>query len=236
MRDELEAYVVYDVEVVRGPDQVEGGWSNPEAMGFASGVIYFFGKDRYMFLPLGEGQLDMFCTCLKNKVAVSFNGVRFDSRVLLGNARGQYPQLDGTVVVNNDQYEWVEYDLLLQYVRSRFDMADVWEAEQKLGDKEIHDGSFGLDGLSVGTLGDKKIGHGAMAPELYAGGEYAELFAYNLHDVRLTRKLFEFAYEHGFLVDRVNRVVTDRKSVPVTTMSRRSVMPGRTYTLFFPPG
>jgi len=41
----LKEWVVYDVEVVRGPDKVEGGWDNPEGMGFASAVVYDFKTD-----------------------------------------------------------------------------------------------------------------------------------------------------------------------------------------------
>jgi len=62
-----------------------------------------------------------------------------------------------------------------------------------------------LDGLAEGTFGLHKSGTGAHAPVLYQEGKYAELFAYNLQDVRLTKKLFEFIKEYGFVVDRAGR-------------------------------
>ena len=110
------------------------------------------------------------------------------------------------MVVWTGTAEWDNFDILLEYVKARFGYKTVREAENALGDKSIHDGSFGLDGLAEGTLSLHKTGHGAHAPILYRLGHFDKLLAYNLQDVRLTRKLFDFIREYGFLADRSGRI------------------------------
>jgi hypothetical protein len=43
---------------------------------------------------------------------------------------------------------------------------------------------------------------------LYRQKKFSELFEYNLHDVRLTKMLFDFVMSHGFVIDRVGRKVS----------------------------
>jgi hypothetical protein len=45
---------------------------------------------------------------------------------------------------------FANYDLLLEYVKARLHYEDVAAAEDRLGDKAIHDGYFSLDGLAEG--------------------------------------------------------------------------------------
>lgn len=202
MIGDLRNYVVYDVEVAQGPENTPGGWDNPEGMGFASAVTYSYDDDRYRFW-LGPGDLQPLCQFLGDRRCVTFNGVKFDSRVLLGNDRVCL----GRGITSKEGLLWHNCDLLLEYIKARFGDPDVGTAEKRLGDKAIHDGSFSLDGLSEGTFGLHKTGHGAKAPLLYQNKQYSELLSYNLQDVRLTRKLFEFIREHRFCVDRASRVV-----------------------------
>jgi len=199
---DLNKCVVYDVEVLRGPDHVDGGWDNPAAMGFSSAVAYSYEKDRYYFF-LHQEEISGLLKLLDHKTAVSFNGIHFDSRVILGNDRA----IDRFGRISRDGLWFDNYDILLEYVRSRYNYNTVRQAEARLGDKTIHDGSFGLDGLAEGTLGLNKIGHGAKAPELYKDGKYEDLLAYNLQDVRLTRKLFEFVRFYRYLTDRLGKAI-----------------------------
>lgn len=202
MDNGLRHFVVYDVEIAKEVDSVPGKWDNPGAMGFASAVTYSYADDRYRFW-LGPEQQAPLCDFLCRKMAVTFNGIKFDSRVLMGNSREVYKT--GATVSGN--LSWMNCDLLLEYIKARFGDPDVGRAEKRLGDRAIHDGSFSLDGLSEGTFGLHKTGHGARAPILYQQGKFAELLEYNCQDVRLTRKLFEFIRDHGFCVDRAGRVV-----------------------------
>jgi hypothetical protein len=197
--------MVMDVEVLLDPNEVPGGWDNPEAMGFASAVVYWSKTDRYHFFLHPESLFDL-KQFLMGHLVVTFNGIKFDSRVILGNDR----EVLDTGRTLREPWGWRNCDLLLEYVKARFGDPDVGAAEKRLGDKAIHDGTFGLDGLAEGTLGRNKTGHGAHAPVLYRDGKYAELLEYNQEDVRLTRQLFEFMVNYGFVVDRAGRVVKVR--------------------------
>jgi len=183
--------IVYDVEVVKWAQDVEGGWENPHGMGFGTGVAYNYKDDRYHFFQAHQkGQLiDLLCS---NSPVISFNGVRFDNKVLLGN---------DYATAENDAL-WSDLDILLEVVRSRYGVRSVAEAEERFTSSVVHNGVIALDGLSRGTLRLSKSGYGGDAPRLIREEKWAEVFAYNLNDVRLTRKLFEFIRDYGFLVDR----------------------------------
>jgi DEAD/DEAH box helicase domain-containing protein len=49
------------------------------------------------------------------------------------------------------------------------------------------------------TLGKGKSGHGAEAIEWWRNGEIDKLIAYCIDDVKLTRELYDYALEHGYL-------------------------------------
>ena len=200
---DLTNCVVYDVEVVTGPDETPGGWDNPEGMGFASGITYDYNTDLFEFF-MHEAGGEALRKKLTNRIAVSFNGIRFDSRVLLGNEREVN---QGFTLSSDRSYMWSNFDLLLEYIKGRFSYHTVGEAEERLGDKKIHDGTFNLNALGEATLGISKTGHGADAPLLYQEKQYDALLSYNLQDVRMTKKLFDFARQYGFVVDGTGRTV-----------------------------
>ena len=197
--------IVYDVEVAISPKDVEGEWDNPAGMGFASAVTYSYKDDLYKFW-LGPDDLVPLVKYLTGKTAITFNGIRFDSRVLLGNDRGLSD--DGrTFSLKEEKEIWFDnFDLLQEYVKNRFEMKTAKEAENAL--KYIkHDGTFSLGSISKATLNLDKIGSGANAPLLYQAKKYTDLLSYNLQDVRLTRKLYDFVMENRFLADSAGRVV-----------------------------
>lgn len=214
----MKNWIVYDVEVVRGPDEVDGGWNNPEGMGFASAVAYDYSTDKYNFYLHKEGRR-ILIDDLRGKIAVTFNGVKFDSRVVLGNKReavihgvaGMPPSGLMHIRAGRAAIEdhWLDYDILLKYIQARFGYETVKEAENRLGDRTIHDGTFNLDALCWATLGGiGKTGHGAKAPALYQAQEYDRLLDYNLQDVRLTKRLFDFVRHYGYVIDGSGQQIT----------------------------
>lgn len=56
-----------------------------------------------------------------------------------------------------------------------------------------------LSALAQGTLGAAKSGDGLEAVRLYREGDWARLERYCLDDVRITRLLYEFGLERGYL-------------------------------------
>jgi DEAD/DEAH box helicase domain-containing protein len=57
-----------------------------------------------------------------------------------------------------------------------------------------------LDHLTEKTLGERKTGNGLLALEHYRAGRWEELESYCRQDVILTRRLFEFGAEQGYLI------------------------------------
>ncbi len=194
---------VYDIEVIRGPNEVKDGWENPEEMGLAIAVCYDYHLDNYIFYEQAERGRTRLIHHLDGMYVVSFNGVKFDSRVIIGNDRRVKCE-DGFPVIRpmNGMEGWMNIDLLLLAVQGKYGLDTAEEAYNRLGDRRIHDGSITLDGIAQGTLGKVKTGLGAKAPLLFSQGLFSELYAYCLEDVRLTRQLFEFAVRNGYLVDR----------------------------------
>ena len=58
----------------------------------------------------------------------------------------------------------------------------------------------GLDILAKANLGIGKTGHGLEAPGLYREGKIKELKDYCLNDVKITKELYEFARNRGYLM------------------------------------
>ncbi len=194
---------VYDIEVVRGPNEVKNGWENPEAMGLAIAICYDYHLDKYIFYEQAERGRTRLIQHLGGMYVVSFNGVKFDSKILLGNDRLVKCE-DGFPVTRpmNGMEKWMNIDLLLLAIQGKYGLDTAEEAYSRSRHRSIHDGSLSLDGIARGTLGKAKTGLGAKAPLLFNRGLFGELYAYCLEDVRLTRQLFEFAVRNGYLVDR----------------------------------
>jgi DEAD/DEAH box helicase domain-containing protein len=57
-----------------------------------------------------------------------------------------------------------------------------------------------LDHLAEATLGRKKTGNGLLALEHYKNGRWEELESYCRQDVLITKSLFEFGADQGYLL------------------------------------
>jgi len=196
--------LIYDVEVLYGPDEVEGGWNNPEGMKFGTAVVYDSIDDLYHFY--GPSDLEKLRAHLSLEPRAGFNNVKFDDLVIFGN---DYVQPGYDLGKDHLRFTetWCVMDLLIRVVAAKFGVRTVSEAEQKYGSAEVHDGTIGLNSLAMSTIGKAKTGYGAKAPLLIREGKWADVFAYNLNDVRITWKLIEFVNKFGFVVDRKGNVI-----------------------------
>jgi hypothetical protein len=185
--------LVYDIEVMKGPDEVEGGWSNPEGMGFGTAVVYDYEEDLYHFF--GPSEADKLRDFLSTSLVVSFNGIKFDNAVLLGNDYLKRRSESGFTPI------WEDFDILVEVVKAKYGVNTVSAAEAKVGADEVHDGTIGLNALAKATIGLEKTGHGSKAPQMIREGRLSEVFSYNLNDVRLTRMLYDFIQKYGYLID-----------------------------------
>jgi hypothetical protein len=189
MDNELSV-AVYDVEVLRGPDETKGGWRNPRGMGFGTAVAYFEKEDLYRFY--GPEDMDKLIQDLDEKYVVGFNSVQFDNKVLYGNRYRPKPliELPGR-----------ECDLLYRVICSKFKTTTINAAIKKAGVRKVFDRSCSLNAIALATLKKGKTGSGEHAPMLIRRNKWAEVFAYNLNDVRITYQLFDYARQWGFIID-----------------------------------
>ncbi|MEX0909891.1 MAG: ribonuclease H-like domain-containing protein [Candidatus Paceibacterota bacterium] len=58
---------------------------------------------------------------------------------------------------------------------------------------------IGLDAIAEATLGIKKSGHGLQAIEWWRSGELEKLQLYCEQDVRVTKSVYDFAFENRYL-------------------------------------
>jgi hypothetical protein len=165
--------VTFDIEIEKMVEDLPGGWEDAKRglAGVASGVAYDSASGRY---HLYDGHtLDSLGDHLEDAdLVVSFNGRGFD-----------VPALSG--VLGRRLHLPRHYDLL----------KEIWDVAGRFYKGwKLHD-------VCMRTLGVGKTGHGEHAPVLAQQGRWAELFDYNLHDVWLTRELYNHVLKHGFVVD-----------------------------------
>jgi hypothetical protein len=190
-------YIVYDCETQKyAEDPSVGGWHNVYGMEMSSAVTYDSKTDNYTFWDhLSRERL---CEFLNGKLVISFNGIMFDSRLLLGNDRTI--ELNG--MTRNIKYGWNNIDLYVEIFRRIFkmDKSNYPKIIETMQAKKHAKGVFGLHDVTIATLNHTKTGDGAEAPMLFKQGRIVELFQYNLQDVRVTKELFQFILKYKYLV------------------------------------
>lgn len=202
----MKHYIIYDLETKKLAKDVPGGWSNVYGMGMSSGVTYCSKTDMYMFWD--ENQRDDLCNYLNGKLAVGFNSIRFDSKLLLGDNR----IIESNGVTKNDKYSWFNSDIYVEIWRNilAMDRNHYPDLLISISKQKFEKNIFDLHSITQNTIGHTKSGDGAMAPELYQKGEIFKLLQYNLQDVRCTRELFEFIIKYRYVVTGKGDIVQFR--------------------------
>lgn len=190
--------LVWDLEIANEVKNVPGGWSNHEGMGLGSAVAYSYNLDRYFFF-LHDSSKEKLLNLLNGNRVVSYNGINFDSKVVLGNNRKvEISNPNFSFMVENGKYQWIENDVFLHCLKYKHQI----ELKDTLDKRSP--GGLKLSEVAISTLGPKfdKTSSGALAPVLYQEKKYDELLEYNLQDVILTRLVFEFANKYKYLLDK----------------------------------
>jgi DEAD/DEAH box helicase domain-containing protein len=107
-------------------------------------------------------------------------------------------RLQGLELVVGFNIKRFDYQVLQPYTRIRLKdlpTLDILEEVQAILGHRLS-----LNHLAEKTLGESKSGDGLLALELFAAGRWEELESYCRQDVALTRRIFEFGVEHGFLI------------------------------------
>lgn len=77
---------------------------------------------------------------------------------------------------------------------SRIKSVDLLHEIKRTGGKRVR-----LDAVAEGTLGERKSAHGLQAVVWWKNGEIEKVKKYCLHDVELTKKLYDYALKNGSL-------------------------------------
>jgi hypothetical protein len=169
---------VYDCET-----KTNGTFKDPySTMGFLCGVVYSYFRDRYFVFDNAPELV----SALNGNICVSFNGVDFDTRLLLGNNRKFRIENPYFRIVSRETI-WREYDLFLIAKASHF-RCGLLDAAKKRSP-----GGMSLDALCQITLNRSKIKINMKR------ATPSELIEYCLNDVRITRQLFEEIIKNGFV-------------------------------------
>lgn len=192
--------IVYDLEISKTITEA-GGWNKHNNMGLGSAVAYSFNQDKYFFY-LHDTDKSKLIELLNGNRVVTYNGIRFDSKVLLGEDREIEKTESGTGIFVYNKFKtvkWLELDLYLQILKAQHNLNDDYLAVGRFpkGGK----GGLKLDGVAQSTLGreQRKTSSGAEAPKMYKAGNFSTLLEYNLQDTLLTQKLYNFILKNGFV-------------------------------------
>lgn len=187
--------IAYDIETQKLAQHVPGGWDNIYGMGVASAVTYNFQNDLYQFWNDSE----KLCQYLNGNIALGYNSISFDSKVLLGNDR--IIELNG--ITKNEKYSWQNIDIYAEMWRNilNLDKSNYPLILQKIKETRIPPGVFGLGPVSEATLKISKSGKGELAPMLFQQGKIFELLEYNLRDVQVTKELYLFIKKYRYVVN-----------------------------------
>ncbi|MDE7370800.1 MAG: ribonuclease H-like domain-containing protein, partial [Desulfovibrio sp.] len=167
-----ESYVVVDVETRRSAAEV-GGWGLARKMGVSVAVLYDSRDDAYHAFRQEE-LAGLFERLSGAALVVGFNSVRFDYAVLAPFAPASFPH-------GADLRALPSLDLLLRI-------------HERLGYR------VSLGNLGEATLGEPKSADGLQALKWWKEGRLEDIAAYCRKDVELTRRLYLFGLENGYVL------------------------------------
>lgn len=190
-----EPYVVVDVETRRSAAEV-GGWGLARKMGVSVAVLYDSRDDAYH--SFRQEELDaLFARLAGARLVVGFNSLRFDYAVLAPFApQGFLPDAPARPAPGAapELARLPSLDLLQRI-------------HERLGYR------VSLGNLGQATLGEPKSADGLQALAWWKEGRIGEIAAYCRKDVELTRRLYLFGLETGYLL--FSNKAGQRARVPV---------------------
>lgn len=178
--------LVYDIEIVKAI-QMRGerrdtdidyckGWDDKANMGVSCIGVYDYPTDQYRVF-CADNLDDFRALIAQRNVFVGFNNISFDNGVL------------------------VHHDVVIPDGRCYDILRELWRAADLGVDSftRAH-GGFGLDPTCAANFGEHKTGDGgALAPANWQRARYGSVIDYCLHDVWLTKKLFDRILACGIL-------------------------------------
>jgi hypothetical protein len=160
------------------------GWRDFAGMGIA--CICTYATDSHLTRVFLKEDLEEFKYYVADRVTAGFNTRRFDNKLLKEHG----------VEIDEEKH----YDIL----------EEIWRAQGLNTDKfsPTTHGGVGLDTVAGGTLGEKKSGHGAMAPVWWQQGKRGKVIDYCCRDAWLEGQLLEHIVRVGTVCTEEGRVIT----------------------------
>lgn len=167
------SFIAFDLEIKEHVDNVRRTWNDARLGKCGISVVCCWDSDDQRYLFFDEHNLgDCMDYLATADTLVGFNSLDFDLPVL--------QSVSGSVLPPVPHFD------ILQV---------VWQA---LGTRKK---GYKLGEICQRTIGRSKLLSGDLAPDLYAEGRFAELYSYCLHDVMLTKELFEHIIRERSIID-----------------------------------
>lgn len=99
-----------------------------------------------------------------------------------------------------------DYTVLSQYGQINPSAIRDYDIMQKLQSKVGKKKGTGLDAVAEATIGKNKTDDGADAPGMWLRGEHARLINYCMDDVLVTKDLYEFIVDKGYVIFNGDKV------------------------------
>lgn len=194
--------IFYDLEISKTIKEA-GGWECYDNMGIGSAVAYSNCNGRY-FLYLHDNSRERLKNLLNGNKVVTYNGINFDSKIILGADRTIRGTSNGMgIIVSNKEgtVQWTEFDIYLQLLKAQHNIYNAIDVIDKYPTSAK--GGLKLGGVASKTIGAiyDKTGDAEDAPLLYKAGKYDSLLEYNLQDTALTKRLYDFIIENNYVYD-----------------------------------
>jgi len=199
----MDNLIVYDVETTKLIDD----YNKIYELGIAVAVTYSYKENAYRIWGDTKKEHINLLNYLNGSTCITFNGIGFDSRVLLGNDRQilSNGSVKGSPFNDGKIWGWKNYDMFTEIWKSIFNTKDVIKAmDEQSKAKQFHiKGLFNLDNIVSNTLGNTihKLANGITAVDHYQNNNLIKLHEYCVQDVRVERQLFEFVKKYKYIVN-----------------------------------
>lgn len=162
--------LVWDLEIEKPVGEIEGGWDAVRQGAAGISALVIYDSETGRYHIYDKHDLLAAVDHLNTAdLAVGFNSIAFDSEVVFG--------------VTGEYIRCPQYDIL----------HEIWKA---LPSRQT---GFKLDDVAMRTIGAGKNSNGEFATALVKAGRWGRLFDYCLNDVHLTKELFNFIVQQGYV-------------------------------------
>lgn len=192
--------IVFDIETQKSFNDIPNR-NNVWDLLMSTCVTYSYNEDSYKFWTYLKK--DDLLAYLNGNTLIGFNSINFDLKVLLG--KDMVVTEDYLSVICEDKnFKCENQDIYLkiyQALSGKYRYSEVMDFMKRNPNNQR--GLYSLNSIAIATLGNtiKKNGSGGFAPELYKTKKLLELLQYNLQDVRVTKKLWQFIKQFGYIIN-----------------------------------